>query len=103
MMILGFHSFAFLTMLAIGHWPSYGNPDPKTLGWPLQLPYLALAVGIIFWPATPILATCLAVFGGMGCRSFPSVKVILAALGSATLFLLFARFDPTGVLTWFMD
>jgi hypothetical protein len=37
-------SYALRARLELGHWPTYGNPDPKTLGWSVhhQLVFLSM-------------------------------------------------------------
>jgi hypothetical protein len=27
-------AYAFVAKLQLGHWPYYGHPDPKQMGWP---------------------------------------------------------------------
>lgn len=92
-----------MAMFAIGYWPSYENPDPKSLGWRFGIAHVQLVVGVLLWPVTPVLGIGLAMYGRIVSRSFPWLKVIFVALGSTALFLAFAWLDPTGVLTWFSD
>jgi hypothetical protein len=41
-------SYACRARLELGHWPSYGNPDPKTLGWPVHYELVLLIMLLVF-------------------------------------------------------
>ena len=100
-LILAVFCYAALASVYLGHWPTYGNPDPKQLGWWVQ--HSALQLGFAASSFTPVLTVCLAIFSRRRSRDFPIWIVIITATASAALLVCWGRFDPGGVVAWFWD
>ena len=94
---------AFRASRHVGHWPKYGNPDPKDLpgtlnGSPAALEYLlpwlayALALGALGWM--------------LGRAKTTRIRLVLSStlipiLWAAWILLLQA--DPLGIMEWIFD
>jgi hypothetical protein len=101
-LLLGFAFFEFAleVFLQLGHWPSYKNPNPRSLGCTTH--ELGLYVLLMSWPVAPLLAVCLAILARIRFQ-FPVWRVTtLAALSSGAL-IAWVKIDPAGVFDWFFD
>ena len=93
--------YAAVAAVIVGHWPSYGQPDPKDL----QLPALHLAVAAGFYVsacAAPAWAVCFPVCARV--RSWRSVRWHTACFATGVAVLFVSLFlDPFGALNWYAD
>jgi hypothetical protein len=88
--------------LHLGRWPHYNNPDPGSPSLPSVLQ--------TFWPTLIGALAVVTVLSTAGVRktrtSTAARRVVVAALAFvllwSTTYLLF-RFDPAGIVDWFMD
>ncbi len=85
----------------LGHWPAYGQPDPKALPLALQPGTADLVAQLLYWLTAAAAANTL-----LRSVSTPVNRVIVAAgvsllLGGAGLLLVWA--DPGGVADWAFD
>ncbi len=99
--LVAFFCYVIEARLYLGHWPSYGNPDPKQLGWWLQ--HSLLQLGFVGFPVVALVATGLAVFGRARSREFPFLTIIATIAVASAALIVFARIDPGGFVDWFWD
>lgn len=100
-LMLGIHVHALRAYIWIGHWPTYGNPQPDEI--PFADPPINAVLGLIDFY---IYFGCL---GGMyllarGRGRVGAATVVLASFVAfnAVAFYL-SWFDPFGTLDWFFD
>ena len=101
LLIVALLGYALQARVQLGHWPSYNNPDPKNLGWPIQ--HVALQFGLAGFPLAVMAAVILAIVGRAQSREFPALSVIFTAIVCGALLLVYNRMDPGGFLGWFWD
>jgi len=98
-----FGSFILRARLALGHWPSPYQPDPKDLGFDIH--YYCTVIGSNIAVGAPALAGVMILFA-LVLRRTREVRYGLGALvlavGWMTLFVL-ARLDPGRFFEWFAD
>jgi hypothetical protein len=87
--------------LWIGHWPQYGNPDPKILGMKWARSFIG--VGMVSVPYTGTLAILFALIGRSMSRTFPVWTISIIAIVITSVAFIFYRTDPGGFLNWFVD
>jgi hypothetical protein len=100
--------FAVVAALKVGHWPWYGNPDPKDLGWPLLTVPAALIVftGLL---AVPIGAVALLVtmarlkLADAPAASWQTLKAHATWLGVGLGLWILDIVRDGGLLAWIMD
>ena len=94
--------FAWRTSIFLGRWPTYGQPDPKSLpdSFDPMLPFYRSAL----WCVVILASTAITLF--LHKTKHQELKIPIAALFS---FLTFAMFfvllflDPRGMFEWIMD
>jgi hypothetical protein len=90
--------FASLARVKLGFWPSYNNPDPKNLNWPIwDVPVFPL---LLFAPLVLIGSLILAIYRwytGRRDRHFLLTLMCFLAL------IAWLRFDPGGFVEWWAD
>lgn len=112
LVVLTLAAFPFLLLVAflvcvlgvrlhLGHWPSYGQPDPKQLGW--WFPYHILQLGFFGFPFVALLAAGLALFGRVRSREFPWLTILITVVVANAVFFAFVRMDPGGFVDWLWD
>ena len=101
MLVCALFGFVFKAAGHVGHFPSYGNPDPKQLPWDVEL--AALRAGWMGVPLVSLAAICLAIQGRLHSREFPLRPVIVIAVLSFVAFALYSRLDPGGMVAWLWD
>lgn len=95
------YCYAATATAVVGHWPSYGHPDPKQLGMPLfhggvmLAFYVSLLAALALVVSEPIFALAL------GWRS-SLFRIAIGVLGVAVAFSCFYP-DPAGVGEWYAD
>jgi hypothetical protein len=99
-------ALALIVALTEGHWPSYGNPDPKDLPPAYQPVYLAvLAFTAISFVLLPIFATgsiSILLFAARGGADDPVPWLVATVLAWLSL-LSWVLLDPLGLLDWLAD
>ncbi len=98
MAIVLLYSFAIRVAFAVGHWPSYGNPDPKSVGMDFhyEVVYNAMGVAIILPPVLGLLG-CLFLVANR--RVFPAVACLLLGFAGLAFLIL----DPNDLFNWLAD
>lgn len=87
----------------VGHFPTYGQPDPKDTGM-LQLLYLPLIALTATMPAVIIFGLLLLAVRHWSRSLFPVRKRdVLLLLSGAILYLGIAANDLAGLMTWLAD
>jgi hypothetical protein len=95
------YAFACVAFIIVGHWPSYGHPDPKSLASPLlsllvDLSFYVTAFGVVAWLLLfPMTARML---GSRGVRR----QTVAWVLGLAAAYLVLYR-NVGGVAEWYFD
>lgn len=92
-------SEAIRAWLYMGRWPSYGNPDPKTLPLPFNNA-IELCVGLFI----VVSGTTVALWSTRRLRLWG--RILLACSGVIVLWLIaftLMRIDPGGVAEWYLD
>jgi hypothetical protein len=101
LLILALFGYSSLARIHLGHWPSYNNPDPTRLGW--WYLHDPLTMGFITFPFWSLVAVGLAIYGRRRSKHFPIWMILVTALVSAMILIVFARIDPGGFVNWFWD
>lgn len=98
----------FVTLLAavgarfyLGHWPSYGNPDPGAIA--AGIPAGVVLLCLVAVPLAPLGTLALAFHGRRQSTEFPFWLVIILSGVSLAVFLAFTKLDPGGFLNWLAD
>ena len=100
--ILLFYAFVIAVRLVIGHWPTYGNPDPAQLPGSL-LPFdVAVTLLLIAVGVGPVLLIP-AVAAAWRQRFRWLLVPIAAYLASWFILVALAYLDPGGFFDWFAD
>lgn len=95
-------AYAIRVGVSVGHWPTYGNPESWSVGYPLH--YAMLRPWFHVFPIVlfPLLTLAYGVVAWLAFRRFPTR--LFATLGITTVVLLvFIHFDPGNILDWFLD
>ena len=101
LLICDLWGFAVKAAVHCGHWPSYGNPDPKQLPWEIQLATLRLE-----WICAPwftLIAIGAAIQGRLFSRQFPLWPAVLVTVLTGVVFVVYCRLDPVGMVAWLWD
>jgi hypothetical protein len=101
LLLVAFFGYVIEARLHLGHWPSYGQPDPKQLGWWIQ--HSILQLSFVGFPMVALIAAGLAVFGRVRSREFPFLTIIATIVVASAALIAFARIDPGGFVDWFWD
>jgi hypothetical protein len=99
--IFALHCYAFHASLVIGHWPSYNNPDPKTLGWDYEHVIVGLALGTVPFTAPVMIAFTL--WGYLRVPKFPAWIILVVAAISWAAWAMYWQRDPAGLMSWYFD
>lgn len=86
----------------LGHWPTYNNPDPKNLGWPIH--HLLILVGLLaIYPA--LIFSALSALWLMYRRMMLSGGLILASAVLLWLGMTWLGQTPMGdeFAAWYID
>jgi len=91
--------FFIWVRISEGHFPSYGNPDPKNfpiLHFIQVIMMLLIPISFIFWLAMVIRAIV--------SRNWKQIRVdVLIGTIGFLLIVLLVKFDPIGILNWLAD
>lgn len=97
--------YAFFVSLAIGHWPSYNNPDPGTLPTSFLTPviYLLIFASLLSLPTYPVVATLIE-----GKKFFKKWHFWVFMIGTLiwtldTFYLNYLNPREDGLLSWVFD
>ena len=101
LLLVAFFGYVVEARLHLGHWPSYGQPDPKQLGWWIQ--HSILQLGFVGFPVVALIAAGLAVVGRVRSREFPFVAILATVVVASAALVAFAQTDPGGFVDWFWD
>ncbi len=99
--LLWFYSYVLQARLQLGHWPSYNNPDPQQLAWPVAC--LSLHLGLTLAPLAGILASVLIVVARLRSREFPVYTAAAVLILSQALLVAVSQWDPGDFFAWFAD
>ncbi len=100
--ILLFYAFVVAVRLVIGHWPAYGNPDPKQLPeclLPLEVAVTLLLIAVGAGPALLVPVVIAAWHDRFRWLLGPAA----AYLASWFLLVALAYLDPSGFFDWLAD
>jgi len=97
--ILMFFSLVLRVRIGEGHWPSYGNPDPKELGFHHTLTWILLLGAFAAVITVPVAALTARLSGYRQVQWAP----VLFVVASFTVTLVFFRSDVAGLTDWFAD
>jgi len=98
-------TYAAYVALKIGHWPTYSNPDPKTLDSPIWDPVVSFAVTLSSY-AIPvaILSSVLVFFFGTGEGKAEKKTVLLWSIVPVFVCLVvLLDIRMNGPLNWYLD
>ena len=95
------YAYAGVAWAVVGHWPSYGRPDPEDLGLPVlhgsvAIGFYASGLGILLWVLC--FPLCSRALGARGVR----LHVLVFVLGIGMLALMLFQ-DLGGVFNWYAD
>jgi hypothetical protein len=96
------HTFAMRAALFLGHWPSYDNPDPKTLPdrFHPQSEFLEVLIPV----GVSVALTSLFALLIRRVRSPLSIShALIVGMALAGLSFILLILDPAGALNWIMD
>ncbi|MCH6258501.1 hypothetical protein MLD52_18210 [Puniceicoccaceae bacterium K14] len=98
-------SFALITYFKMGHWPSYGNPDPKTIFTSLFAPFIWLLVfaSLVSLGVYPILAMIEGIKGIQKRWHFWIFLIGTFLWVLDTFYLHFMNLRQGGLLSWVFD
>jgi MFS family permease len=96
------YTFALRAALFLGHWPSYNNPDPKTLPdrFHPQSEFLEIVLPLVISVSVTNLVAFLVTRVRSNDRFLYAVGM---ALASWVISYILIVLDPVGVLNWYLD
>ena len=90
---------------SLGHWPRTSLDDPSTIGVWVNIPYHVAMVLVVF--GLPAFGICMGLLLHDSWRNECRRKRSLTIAGAAALgmigMVLVLRWDPLGIVDWFMD
>ncbi len=102
LLILSLYGTWLMAWLTLGHMPRPSLDDPKRIGLGVDIAYLLAGLLLIGFPAAALLGVASQFFGTH--RSWTK-RILLGILLALTwvIVIMFLRWDPLLVGTWYMD
>jgi hypothetical protein len=99
-LIVALGAFAVVTSALVGHWPSYNNPDPKTIWW--SYPQMILLLGYVTSPFVGLIPFFAALHRPWKLRDLETWALFLVIAISWSVGIAYQHFDPGGLVAWLL-